>query len=95
MSIELNANNAKIVARKVMKARDMHIYKNFTPVESNYIIYKGDNNRHIINMSDCGLLTVKEVKQDNKWVIEAFKIFKGKVDKVEQKFIEVIAGLTK
>lgn len=94
MSIELNARNAKSVARRVMKAKDMHVRDGFTPVKSSYTL-STLTDRYVINLAEDKYTATHEIAKDRKWNPVSVSKFEGARELVEEKCMKFIELLTK
>jgi hypothetical protein len=94
MSIELNAMNFKTVANGVMKEKDMHVRKSFTPVESSYKVV-AKNSRFSIDLSETVLKIAKEVKKHNVWKFAKEKVYSGTREQLEDIVIDTIKRINK
>jgi hypothetical protein len=94
MSIELNAQNYKSVAREFMKAKGLHIRKGFTPVNSTYNV-SGKDVRFFVDLNNENLKVAKETKVADKWKLSTLNVFNGPAEVLEERFFGVIEKISK
>lgn len=94
MSIELNARNAKSVARRVMKVNDLKVREGFPQVKSSYTLSTLAD-RYRIDLAEDRYTAIHEVADGNSWKQVAVSNFEGARQLVEDKCMGFIELLTK
>ena len=90
----LNANTARAIAKRVMKDRDMHIVKRFTPVVSEYSVEVTPNNRYNFRLEDDVFVAQHQVKSENGWeTVNELERTHCSVDNVDNDFQMTLADL--
>ncbi len=77
-NLELNANTAKAITRRVLKDRNMEIKSGFSPVESEYMVQLTPKKRIILNLSEDTFTTREEKLTSRGWKETVTGIFRGR-----------------
>jgi hypothetical protein len=66
-NLDLNADTAAAITKRVLKDRNMQIVKRFTPVVSEYTVDVSPNNRYMFRLDDDVFTAQHQVKSENGW----------------------------
>lgn len=95
MSIELNAANAKSIAKRIMKTKQLSVRKQFSPVISEYTLQINPKQRVNLSLTDdCFKYNLQE-NSGNQWQTSLTDEVNGPLDKLEQMFFGVIERCSK
>jgi len=66
-NLELNANTAKAITKRVLKDRNMRIQSSFTPVDSEYMVQLSPKKRMFLNLTGDKFITREEKLTSKGW----------------------------
>lgn len=95
MSIELNAKNAKNIAKNIMKSKQMNIREKFTPVNSEYTVQISPIERVHLSLTEDSFKYNLQRNSGNEWQTRMRDEVKGPLEKIEKTFYDIIGICTK
>ena len=89
----LSTKTIKTITKRVLKDRDMHIVRRFSPVISEYKLQLSPELRQIFKITDDEFLSRKEILKNGKWIMQSEIYSFGPLEKLENALSAAISKI--